>query len=159
MDEFFTTHAVSDLFQVSTQTVLNWSASFANFLSPTATPGTGRRRSFTFDDLKVFALIHDFNKRGYNYEDARLALSAEQRGEIPDTTKAEVTIPSALVVQLRDEITNLRMHLRAAESERDKERGKVELMEKQLTEKEQLIRSLYKQLARHEAQAEDGKSE
>jgi len=151
MDEYFTTQAVAQTFAVSHQTVKNWSEEFTDFLSPTANPGTGRKRTFTLDDLRVFALIHDFHKRGYTYADAKVALGAGQRGDVPDTSQSLPTIPPALLIQLRDEVADLRSQLQVAQSGWDKEKGKVELLQTQLTEKEQLIRQLYKDVAHLEA--------
>ena len=159
MDEHFTTQAIAQTFGVSHQTVKNWSDEFVDFLSPTANPGQGRRRLFTPEDLRVFALVHDFHKRGYTYADAKGALGAGQRGDIPDTSATPPTVPAALIVQLRDEITDIRLKLRTTEVERDEAQGQVkilrELLKEQLADKERQIRELIEENARLKADQKD----
>lgn len=74
---------IARLFRVSGQTVRQWSIEFAEHLSPTANPGRNRTRSYTEDDLAVFALIADMKARGRVYHDIHTALSIGQRGELP----------------------------------------------------------------------------
>jgi len=151
MDDLFTTQAVSQTFGVSHQTVKNWSDEFLDFLSPTATPPKGRRRVFTLEDMRVFALVHDFHKRGHTYADAQTALAAGQRGDMPDENTAPLTVPPAFVIQLRQELATRDQLIETLKTERDMERGKSQFLERQLQEKEELIRDLYKQVARLEA--------
>ena len=153
---YYSTQNVCALFQVSHQTVKNWSDEFASFLSPSATPGANRKRSFTPHDLQVFSLVNDFRKRGFTYADAQAALAAGQIGDIPEsTTDLVASPPPALLLTLREEITNLRLILKSVESERDKERGKVELLEKQLEAKEDLIRKMYQENAELRVKGKD----
>lgn len=152
MDELFTTQAVSQTFGVSHQTVKNWSDEFVDFLSPTATPPKGRRRVFTLDDMRVFALVHDYHKRGHTYADAQTALAAGQRGDMPEQGTTPLAVPPALVIQLRQELATREQLIETLKTERDMERGKAQFLERQLQEKEELIRDLYKQVARLEAQ-------
>ena len=151
MDELFTTQAVSQTFGVSHQTVKNWSDEFIDYLSPTATPPKGRRRVFTLDDMKIFALVHDYHKRGHTYADAQVALAAGQRGDMPEQGSAPLAIPPALVIQLRQELATRDQLIETLKTERDMERGKAQYLERLMEEKEELIRDLYKQLARLEA--------
>jgi DNA-binding transcriptional MerR regulator len=150
--EFYPTSAIAKLFDVAPATVKNWSRVFSQFLSPSARPEQGKKRLFNVDDLKVFALAHEYHARGLGYDDALFALQAGQRGELPNSAlELPQSIPAALLTTLREEITTLRQQLKLAESERDMERGKTQLLEKQLADKEQSIRDLYKQVARLEA--------
>lgn len=148
MDEFFTTQHVTKTFGVSHQTVKNWCDEFASHLSPSARPETGRKRVFTTNDLKVFALVAEYHKRGFRYEDAHTALQSGQRGDIPDTeSDITPTVPPALLVQLRDELAKRDAIISSLTSERDMERGKVQLLEKQLGERDQQIKELYREIA------------
>lgn len=153
MDEnTYTTKDIAAIYRVSHQAVKTWAREFAPYLSPAARPEEGKRRIFSDDDVRVFALVRDFTQRGYNFADAHIALKAGQRGDVPDTASEIATTPPAtLVVALREEITNLRALLRSAESERDQEKGQVRLLKEQLSEREQLIRDLYKEIAHLEA--------
>ncbi len=105
--------------------------------------------------MKVFALPHDFHKRGYTYADARMARAANQRGEVPDTTQTPPSLPPALVVQLRSELAARDDMVKALTTEWDEARGQKKLLERQLAEKEAQIRQLYRALARYEAQDDD----
>lgn len=155
MDEYFTTQDVAQTFTISHQSVKNWSDEFADFLSPTASPGQGRRRAFTSEDLKVFAVVHDFHKRGYTYADAKMALANGQRGEVPEPSQTSPTVPPALLIQLRDEMTDLRLKLKAVESERDEERGQKKILREMLEEKERQVQRLYEENAILKAQLKD----
>ena len=115
-------------------------------------PGQGRRRTFTSEDLKVFAVVHDFHKRGYTYADAKMALANGQRGEVPEPSQTSPTIPPALLIQLRDEMTDLRLKLKAVESERDEERGQKKISREMLEEKERQVQRLYEENAVLKAQ-------
>ena len=53
--EQYTVSQVSDLLKVSGPSVRRWARSFVNHLSSGATPGSGVERSFSQDDVKVFA--------------------------------------------------------------------------------------------------------
>lgn len=151
MKDHYTTTDVADTFEVSQQTVKNWCAAFERFLSPAATPGKQRRRLFNADDLEVFALVHDFHDRGYTYEDAEVALSSGQRGVVPDTQTLTPTVPPAALIKLREEMVARENLIRELTSERDRERGKVEQLEKllkeQIADKDKQIRQLLEELA------------
>jgi len=156
MDDYFTTQDVANTFKVSQQTVKNWCDAFADFLSPTATPGERRRRLFTSDDLATFALVHDFHRRGYTYEDAKAALGTGQRGEVPDTSPLTPTVPPTVLVKLREEMAARDALIQELKTERDRERGKVEQLEKllkeQIAEKDKQIRELVEEIADMKAQ-------
>jgi DNA-binding transcriptional MerR regulator len=152
MDEFFTTQSIIKTFKVSHQTVKNWCDEFGRYLSPTATPGDGKKRVFTPNDLKVFALLSDYHKRGFRWEDAHAALQNGQRGEIPQDVELEPVAPPALLVSLRDEINNLQLLLKSAESERDEERGQKKLLREMLDQKEKQLREVIEENALLKAQ-------
>lgn len=147
--DFYTTSGIAKLFQVTDQTVKNWARQFASHLSPTAQPGDGKRRTFTTDDLTVFALVHSYIGKGMNYEDAQAALIAGQRGSIPSdfSELATVAAPPALLERLREEISLRDRMIESLKTDRDKRLGQLELLEKQLQDKDREIRQLYRDLA------------
>jgi DNA-binding transcriptional MerR regulator len=155
MDDYLTTQDVADTFDVSPQTVKNWCDAFADFLSPTATPGERRRRLFVSDDLGVFALVFDFHRRGYTYDDAKAALAAGQRGDVPTTTIVTPAIPPTALVKLREEIQSRDLLIQELRTQRDMAQGKVEQLEKllreQITERDRQIRALLEELAEMKA--------
>lgn len=150
--DFYTTSGIAKLFQVSDQTVKNWAREFAPYLSPTAQPGGNKRRTFTDDDLAVFALVHAQSSKGLNYEDAHAALKTGQRGTVPNGSSelATTAAPPALMERLREEIALRDRMIDSLRTDRDKRLGQIELLEKQLQDKDREIRQLYRDIARLE---------
>jgi len=72
------------MFQVTEQTVRNWSAEFVKYLSPTANPEKGATRLFTRDDMMVFSLIAEMRGQGKKYDAIGVALENGQRGGLSD---------------------------------------------------------------------------
>lgn len=129
----YKTKDVQALFNVSSETVRKWSEAFREFLSPNATPGHGRHRIFTLDDLRVFALVSEFKSMGKTYDDASIALANGQRAEVPediesgmdfletslqlDAASEQVKVLTERVQNLHDENIRLRALLEKAEEE------------------------------------------
>src|SRR5215218_4213516 len=148
MQNRYTTSSVARLFGVTPATIKNWTLEFAAYLSPTARPEAGKRRVFTEEDLTVFALVNDYRNRGFGYEQAHIALRMGTRGNLPDDSKPEPILPPQnLLTQLQGEIAGRDQLIKQLTSGWDKERGKVEMLEKQLHEKDEQIKNLYLELA------------
>jgi DNA-binding transcriptional MerR regulator len=159
MDEnTYTTKDIAAIFKVSHQAVKTWAREFGLYLSPSAQPEAGKRRIFTDDDVRVFALVREYTQRGYNFTDAHLALKAGQRGDIPDTaSEVTPTPPPQLIVALRQEINAINQRVAQERARGDEAIGQVKLLEKLLDQKEQLVRSLYEEIGRLKAkQSPDG---
>jgi DNA-binding transcriptional MerR regulator len=154
MDEnHLTTKDVADLFDVSHQTVKVWARKFADYLSATARPETGKRRVFVSDDLSVFALIKDYTGRGYTFEDAELALTSGQRGTIPEKAgQLETVPPAALVIKLRADIVALQEELQRTTQVSNQKDGQITLLRELLEDREKKIEQLMRQNARFEAE-------
>jgi DNA-binding transcriptional MerR regulator len=75
---------LAKLFDVSRQTIRQWSSEFDQYLSPRANPGKNRVRAYAEGDLPVFSLIAQMKNIGHTYEDIHVALANGQRGEMPD---------------------------------------------------------------------------
>lgn len=72
------------VFHVSNETIRNWAEEFSRYLSFTANPGKGRTRSFSVEDLEVFALITEMKNKGSTFEEIHISLGKGQRGDAPD---------------------------------------------------------------------------
>ena len=117
---------VQKLFKMSSETVRQWAIEFEDYLSPTASPGSGRMRLFTVDDLQVFALIAELKENGKTFEEIHAGLKAGQRGDIPETD-----IDTAIEVRAAMEVRVLQQKLISVEAERDELSHQVqELREK-----------------------------
>ena len=72
-------------------------------------------------------------------------------GDVPDTQTLTPTVPPAALMKLRDEMVARENLIRELTSERDRERGKVEQLEKllkeQIADKDKQIRQLLEELA------------
>ena len=118
--EYKSSH-VQRLFTVSPETVRNWSEEFGEYLSVTATPGTGRHRLFTHEDMEVFALVAEQKEKGLTYTDIHAALKNNQRGELPPMLMNQVQ-ELQLALQI-DQAQDMVMRL---ESERDTALAKMQ---------------------------------
>ena len=157
--DYYSTQDVCSIFKISHQTVKNWAIEFASFLSPSATPQAGKKRLFTVDDLRVFALVNEYRDRQFTYEDVHVALRNNQRGEVPSTMFDIVPAPPAeLVTSLRLEVTHLREQLTAATSRGDEYKGQVQLLEKIVESKEKQVRELIEEIAILKAEKKRGDS-
>ena len=115
----YTTQHICGMFKVSHQTVKNWAKEFAVYLSPTATPEHNRQRVFTEDDIRVFALVHNYRNTGKVFEDAHLALQSGQRGEVPPTAGELVPTTPPAFMALQEKINSLENALEVALLERE----------------------------------------
>ncbi len=153
----YTTKDIAAIFKVSHQAVKTWAREFALYLSPSAQPESGKRRIFTDDDVRVFALVREYTQRGYNFVDAHLALKAGQRGDIPDTaSEITPTPPPQLIIALRQEIAFVNQRLSEEKARGDETVGQVKLLEKLLDQKEHLVRSLYEEIGQLKAKLPPG---
>ena len=119
----FSTSQVAKRFGVADQTVKNWAAEFAQYLSPTATPEAGKRRAFTAEDVAIMALVHEMVGRGRDTDAAHAALQAGRRGAANALTMAKEG-DSLIAVQrerdmLQGAVIELRSQLDKATADRD----------------------------------------
>jgi DNA-binding transcriptional MerR regulator len=141
--EYFNTQHVCVMFSISHQTVKNWSDDFAQFLSRTANPGGGRKRAFTLDDLRVFALVDQMHQTGGTKAEIRIALSQGQRADLPAAPDGSPIVPSTVLSSLKQEIMSRDLTIQRLQTERDEEHGQVRLLKEQLDAKEGQIKTLY----------------
>jgi len=109
------------MFNISKETVRQWSQAFLEFLSPTAKPEKGRHRYFTEDDVKVFAWIHLRKGEGALYDEIRVELRNGMRGEVPE--EHVVALASAerqmQIVLLQETIERLEAEIERLEAEKE----------------------------------------
>lgn len=115
----YQTKDVCEVFDISRQTVRIWTAEFAEYLSPSATPEKGQQRNFSDEDMAVFALVHEVKQRGGTYDNAHLQLKNGQRGELPTKSLLVQAEPEMHLSTLRSQITRLSNQLEGVMIERD----------------------------------------
>jgi DNA-binding transcriptional MerR regulator len=86
----YNTGHVATIFNVTTETVRNWTVGFSEYLSPTALPGRNKKRTYTFDDMKVLSLVAELKSQGMTNADIHAALQNGQRGVPPALEPDEV---------------------------------------------------------------------
>ena len=108
---------VQRLFKISAETVRVWAEEFSEYLSPNATPGTGRHRIFNHDDLQVFALVAEYRDMGRTFSDAHVVLKMGQRKEVDiDALETGIVLQSALQLEVvESRLAELANQLQAAE--------------------------------------------
>ena len=110
---------LQQLFNKSNETIRVWSHEFAEYLSPTATPGEGRHRLYSAEDLRVLALVNEMRNKGSQTEDIHLALKAGSRMELPEATvERALTLQSSIELdRALDRIGNLELQLADAHTQ------------------------------------------
>ncbi|MBL8152754.1 MAG: MerR family transcriptional regulator [Anaerolineae bacterium] len=160
-DHLYSSRHVATIFGVALETVRNWADEFERHLSPTATPGKGKHRMYSSDDLRVFALIAEQKKQGMVYDDIHGSLDNGQRGNpppmYPDEVQAlvigekeqrlsiEVEYLQRSMIQLQRQLDEARSELKAAEAAKEEKirlEVKLESEQQRTNEREQRIAEL-----------------
>jgi DNA-binding transcriptional MerR regulator len=128
----------TELYDVSPTTIKNYCDLAVEYLSDHARPDKKNgRRWFTYDDLRVFALI----KSSRDYQAATAALASGERGEVPSMhneytitiqQKQQVMFLQNRVIQLEAELERFK----GVEKERDEAVGHYKATKDRLNEKE-----------------------
>ena len=128
---FYTTKHVRLIHNVAAETVRNWCEEFERHLSPTASPGKGKHRNFSDEDMRVFALIADMKQQGMTYDAIHVALDNGQRGDAPQLPPEEMhdLIVSEEKKQVTMEIEMLQRSLALVAQERDDLKQKLASLE------------------------------
>lgn len=162
---------IQRLFDVSSETVRRWSQEFEEYLSPNASPGKGRARQFTLEDLKVFALVAEIKNDGGTYDDAHLALKSGQKGDVDELLQERsLDIHTSVELDLMQQrfqllqIAHDEAVERAGQLENELIRLKTELkqmdeVKEELKSSQDIINKLNREIGRLEAHLEIAKSE
>lgn len=145
-----TTGNIQKLFDVSAQTVRNWTKEFEKHLSPSATPSIkGGKRTYTADDLAVFALVVDKTQSGATYNDIRVSLDRGERAEPPEFVEED---------DITDHMTTREIVLVSQiTKERDMALGRLEQIEKDREGDKEEIARLNREIGKLQYQLEEFK--
>lgn len=151
----YTTQQIADLFAVSHQTVKNYCAEFAAYLSPTATPEKGQQRQFTDDDVAVLALVVEMKKAGAVFESIHHALGMGQRGDVPDAALIPIEgdgagAGGAALLVMRQQVIDLQTALAEKERELAGRDAQIALLREMLNEAQRQVINLERKNARLE---------
>jgi DNA-binding transcriptional MerR regulator len=130
------------LYQISRETVRQYSREFEIHLSPQANPGKSRTRMYNQDDMEVFALIVEMKGQGKLYSDIHASLMNGQRGQLPPEFNAIVSSDAPRYSQLQLRLTFIEDELKTAHKTIDKKDGQIELLTKQLEDTKEELRRI-----------------
>ena len=154
----YQTKDVCEAFGISRQTVRIWTAEFAEYLSPSATPEKGQQRNFSDEDMAVFALVHEVKQQGGTYENAHVQLKNGQRGVLTRPQLPVQPEPETHLTSLRGQITKLSNELEIAVKEREdlrisvaQEKALRQRADEQLAEAQRKIDELNQEIGRLKA--------
>lgn len=140
----YTSSQIATLLNCTSETVRARSEEFAEFMSHTANPGSGRPRSYSEDDLRTLELINRMKNEGSRFADIHLALKNGQIGELP-----EAAATSTLATQERGRVAVLQSQLAEWQSLATQEtqgrreaEANVRLLKEQLAEAQNEIKRL-----------------
>jgi len=80
---------LSTIYQITPETIRVWSNTYQDFLSHNATQST-RKRTYTVEDTTVIALVAEQRKQGQSFDEIRIALNNNQRGNPPSLEPEEI---------------------------------------------------------------------
>lgn len=173
-NDTYSSRHTATIFGVSLETIRNWADEFQDYLSPTATPGRGKHRMYTFDDLKVFALVAELKQMGHTYADIHSSLQNGQRGNPPALPPEEIQalVTSEQERRLSLEVDYLQRSLIRAQQELEEARNalkealqvreekirletRLEAEQRAVEERERQIQELKAELAAAQRRIED----
>ena len=117
----YSSRHVQALFRISGETVRTWADEFNDYLSPAATPGKGKHRLFSNDDMRVFAYIADRKEDGATFEDIHLGLRSGERGDEPvlQASEMEAIVSGEIEKRLSTQVDHLYNTIERMRRERD----------------------------------------
>jgi DNA-binding transcriptional MerR regulator len=136
------------MFNISPATVRNWANDFNDYFSPSANPPAGQTRSFTDDDIAVFATIHRLkDKHNLTVDEIKEQLDNGVRDNAPvDIPSDLLDIAGSSAVQLIiAKMNDFEQRLKALETG-----GNTELRE-QVERKDERIEQLAQEIGRLKA--------
>jgi DNA-binding transcriptional MerR regulator len=88
----YTTHQLAVFYNVTKETVRNWTTEFGEYLSPLTRPGKNKSRQYTTQDAEVMSLVAEMKQRGLSYADIHASLRSGARGRAPDVPPEELQL-------------------------------------------------------------------
>lgn len=173
-NETYSSRQTAAIFGVVLETIRNWADEFQDYLSPLATPGHGKHRMYTFDDLRVFALVAELKQMGHTYADIHSSLQNGQRGNPPALPPEDIqaVVSSGQERRLSLEVDTLQRHLIRTQQELEEARAalkeamqvreekirlemRLEAEQRQIEDRERRIQELRAELAAAQRRIED----
>jgi DNA-binding transcriptional MerR regulator len=161
---------IQALFNIAADTVRVWSDEFSKYLSPLATPESGKHRVYNDEDLKVFALVSEMRDKKMGYEEIHAALQNGQRGDVPEiaSTRAieyraeqQLQLAQHTIAELREQLSlaearqqNLHDENIKLQADADNARSRIDELTAERNEYQDEIKQLQREIGRLEAHLE-----
>jgi DNA-binding transcriptional MerR regulator len=161
----YTTRHIAAMYNVTGETIRQWTYEFQEYLSPTAQPGKNRNRLYSIEDMEVLSLVSELKKQGKVYADIHLNLRSGQRGRAPELPPEEMQVITSgerekqasleaerlqyAMVLLKEELKQAETKLaqmQGLKEENAKLQAKLEFSERELEETKQQLQQLNAQL-------------
>ena len=111
----YTSRHLATLFGVTIETIRLWTIEFADYLSPTARPGTNKTRLYSQADLEVMTLVAEFKAQNRTYTEIHATLKSGQRGEPKVQSPDDITDLASSTREQRLALEVERLHRQLAE--------------------------------------------
>jgi predicted RNase H-like nuclease (RuvC/YqgF family) len=125
LKQVFSTREVAAYFNRTEQTIRAWANEYQVFLTVNANPGDGKNRSYSVEDMTVFALVSEMKKQRQADETIHASLRSGSRGEAPQISERDLKVLTATegekraaieISALRNHVIDLQERLAAAEA-------------------------------------------
>lgn len=143
----YTTNDLSELFNVSTETVRQWAKDFKSHLKPPANPAPNRARQFDDDDMQIMTLVAELKARRLRDDEIITAILNGERRPIPNQALQIGGAERGQIARLKDQVNTLQLSLSETIAASNQKDGKIELLKQQNAELEKEIRQLIGELA------------
>ncbi len=130
-ENYYPVRATARSIGVSDSTIRKWTATYAEYLSPSATPETGKERLYTDDDVAIFNTVYILSQQGKIHEQILEAIAAGVQLEPPDEPIETKKTPPDEPKQ-PDSFTGFNQALQAYQANIDTLNGKIKALEDKL---------------------------
>lgn len=148
----YKTGQLTQMFDVSRQTISVWCNTFAAYLSPNANPEDNSQRRLNDDDVRVLSLVKDMTDNGKTYDTIALALAAGQRGDllIPMPSPNGIVPAQQQLAIATERIKEIETRLRKAELDRADALGQLTRANAEVESLKKEVRDLMRQVLVYE---------
>lgn len=162
MDENIVEYSSSDLtrrFNITGETLRQWTIRAARWLSPGARPTGGSHRRFSFADLEALTLVYELRSQNAKWDDILERLEAGERGVpaidpaslVPLESQKQLAMLYEMIERFKAEKADLEARLTAATTRADRAEGAQDSLKAQLEETRRELQEAYKRIGRLEA--------
>lgn len=161
MNDNIVEYSSSDMqrrFNVSGETLRQWSMRARRWLSPGANPTGGSHRRFSFSDLEVLTLISELRSQNAKWEGIAERLESGERGVpaidpaalVPLESQKQLSMLYEMIERFKAERADLEARLVIATTRADRAEGAQDTLRQQLTESQETIIQLRLKIERLE---------